>query len=848
MNERHRIYLFGLAIAGIVSYIAAWLGGLFGSTTSRDVFKSLERALKEFEPLDLLQPWAMPINQQTMVWALAAFAITAMLIVYFAAEQGHFDYGKEYGDARWATKREIAKIGDQERLYNNILYTEDCKRAIIAFDKMTKKLSGAMSLNSLIVGSTGAGKDYRYAIPCILQLTGNVLKYMFRRNQRPMLPPPPPSGRDEDTSADLFITDTKASLLRSCGWILEAAGYEISVFDIISFLGTYYNPLATIPARAIDAIDVADVVVVVSWTVDGIDQEPIRCKFADINRVAEDVAAPGKLTIRSTQDGAVTLEVKAMLEQECVSPYEEEDALLKLDVEESKNRICEEAVERINQKMADFRYTRSTPAVCVLAQNNAAAPADVSVRISFGRYTEEPVVFCKAHGFDAYKVYKDSFGEQHAEGDCTLEGGQIKALRAAASVKTMRVADTVELVKNVDCFVKNLDEPDKPQGDAFWEVAERMLLMMIISYLYERYSDPATRNLSEMLRYLNMAKVDFTGSAKSPLDIAFDEWQTGMRYVPADVVEGGPRASATHGSWVPTEEGPHDPMRSLAVYCYNIFHQGAPETLQSILISCSTATLTLFTREVQEMTRTDEMHLDSLGDPGKRRAIFCVVDDMDHSYDYLFAMMVYQVISLNCRKADTIYGGKLPRPVHLILNEFANIATIPAFDRKIAVTRSRNMVFHVILQSLKQLQVRYGESASVIRDNCSSLLFLGGQSEETLKGLEELAGTETIEEITTSVQSGTTGSNTRSRTRHGRQLVTVGQLRKLDSDDAIVMISGQKPFKGRKVQTDKHPLYRYIYSDHERPNSVPEALFTEPWTYGGYLKRKEANKLVAPSE
>lgn len=842
MTDKGRAYLTGLLIAAAVAYVAAWIGGLAGMQSARDPLAAIDRAVASFDPICLLMPWLMPVNEQTALWALIGFGGSALIIAYLISAQGHFDYGKEYGDARWATRAEIARIGDQKRLWNNIPYTEDCKRAIIPFNDATRKISGATSLNTCIVGSTGAGKDYRYVDPLLMQLIGNALPYVYRKGSSEIAPPLPPSGVMEDTSADLFITDSKASIARECGWLLEDAGYDIKVFDIIRFLGTQYNPFSTIPARAVDAVAIEDIAVTVSWAVDGIEQEAIRCRFGDITHLPDDAAAPGKLTIRSSADGAVTLDVRALLEQESVLPYEENDALLSHDVDDAIARIDDVAVARINQHMAEYSYTRSTPAVCIIAQNNSAAPADVDVRVAFGRFTEKPVIFGYSHAFDSHSVHRDDRGAWYTEAVCTLAGGHIKTLRTAAAVRTMRVADTVELVKNVDCFVKNLKEPDKPEGDAFWEEAERMMLMMIIAYLFERYSDSSLRNLAEMLRYLNMAKVDFTGTVKSPLDIAFDEWESGMRYVPAPPIEDSPRAKATHGKWEPTAEGAHDPMRSLAVYCYNIFHQGAAETLQSILISCSTATLNLFTREVQEMTRRDDLHLDSLGDPGRRRAIICVVDDMDHSYDYLFAMMVYQVISLNCRKADSVYGGKLPRPVHLILNEFANIATIPGFDRKIAVTRSRNLFFHVILQSLQQLRVRYGEAASVIRDNCSALLFLGGQSEETLKGLEELAGTETIEEITTSVQHGTMGSSTRNRGRHGRQLVTVGQLRMLDSEEAVVMISGQKPFKGRKNQTNRHPLYRHLYSDHERPRGAPDALHTQPWTYQGYLERKEAKR------
>ena len=85
------------------------------------------------------------------------------------------------------------------------------------------------------------------------------------------------------------------------------------------------------------------------------------------------------------------------------------------------------------------------------------------------------------------------------------------------------------------------------------------------------------------------------------------------------------------------------------------------------------------------------------------------------------------------------------RPIHFILDEFGNIPQITDFENKIATSRSRNMWFHLYVQSYDQLENIYGAHvAEIIRDNCNGLMFLGSQNRKTLEKFSESCGKRTV--------------------------------------------------------------------------------------------------------
>lgn len=128
------------------------------------------------------------------------------------------------------------------------------------------------------------------------------------------------------------------------------------------------------------------------------------------------------------------------------------------------------------------------------------------------------------------------------------------------------------------------------------------------------------------------------------------------------------------------------------------------------------------------------MELDKLGD--RKTALFMIMSDTDPTFNFLLAIMQSQLFNLLCKKADDVYGGRLPIHVRCLLDEFANVGQIPNFDKLIATIRSREISASIVLQSKSQLKTLYKDAADTITGNCDTQLFLGGTETTTLKEMQ----------------------------------------------------------------------------------------------------------------
>ena len=141
--------------------------------------------------------------------------------------------GVEHGSAKWGDTNEKKKLADQKvkpkqlpmrdengkkmfddkgefvvyTMDNNIILTEDVMLSLDARQHL-------LNLNVLAIGGSGAGKTRFFAKPNAMQLN----------------------------TSEVF-TDPKGEILKSCGKMLEGAGYKIRVFNLIDMKhSNNYNP------------------------------------------------------------------------------------------------------------------------------------------------------------------------------------------------------------------------------------------------------------------------------------------------------------------------------------------------------------------------------------------------------------------------------------------------------------------------------------------------------------------------------------------------------------------------------------------------------------------------------
>lgn len=329
----------------------------------------------------------------------------------------------------------------------------------------------------------------------------------------------------------------------------------------------------------------------------------------------------------------------------------------------------------------------------------------------------------------------------------------------------------------INALIKNTTPKGSTPSDPFWEKAETALLQACCFYLQSE-CNPEDRNFSSVMKLLRCASaIEGQENVDSTLDIMFNDLKA--------------------------KEPEH-----IGVLSYAVFKSaGGGKTAQSILISCQTRLQTFNLTAIKNLTNTDNIDLGSIGD--KKVALFCTTPVVDSTFNYLVALMYTQLFETLYYHAETqCKGMRLPVHVRFLLDEFANIGTIPEFDKKLATMRKYEISCTIIIQALSQLKAMYKDEWEVIVGNCDSLLFLGGSDETTLKYISGKLGKETIRSINTSRSHGRQGSYSLSYNKDGRELMTQDELSNMDNINCILFIRGLYPFFSEKFNLEGHPNYK----------------------------------------
>lgn len=360
---------------------------------------------------------------------------------------------------------------------------------------------------------------------------------------------------------------------------------------------------------------------------------------------------------------------------------------------------------------------------------------------------------------------------------------RIKILNTVNFEKSMRynplayVKKEEDILKLVETIIANTSGNNKDNQE-FWVKAEKLLYQSYLSLIITKFPKEE-QHLGTLIDLISYSTVkEDNENYKNAVDYLFDELEK-------------------------------EDSECFAIKQYNNYKLAAGKTAKSILISCAVRLAPLNIPAVRDLLKKDELQLNTLGDAGRKTALFVIIPDTDTTFNFIVSIMYSQLFNMLCTKADEVYGGALPIHVRFILDEFANIGLIPNFDKLIATIRSRNISSTIILQTQSQLKSIYKENADTIIGNCDSTVFLGGKEKSTIKALSEDLGKQTIDDYNESRTRSNSDSYGQNYSKLARSLMTEDELQTMERDTCIVQIIGKKPFKDKKYDLTKHPNYKY---------------------------------------
>ena len=196
-----------------IPYLAFfYLGNIFShhvrSYVGGDVIDKIFQGILEINTMSFL-----PSLHPTDIIMGVVVAVLIKFIVYTKGKNAKkFRQGKEYGSARWGTKKDIEPYMD-EKFQNNILLTQTER---LTMNGRPSNPKYARNKNVLVIGGSGSGKTRFYVKPNLMQM-----------------------------HSSYCVTDPKGTIVLECGKMLEDNGYEIKILNTINFKKSMkYNPFA----------------------------------------------------------------------------------------------------------------------------------------------------------------------------------------------------------------------------------------------------------------------------------------------------------------------------------------------------------------------------------------------------------------------------------------------------------------------------------------------------------------------------------------------------------------------------------------------------------------------------
>lgn len=228
-------------------------------------------------------------------------------------------------------------------------------------------------------------------------------------------------------------------------------------------------------------------------------------------------------------------------------------------------------------------------------------------------------------------------------------------------------------------------------------------------------------------------------------------------------------------------------------------------------------------------TSASEMKFDEFVD--KPTALFLKVPDHKKERYSIATICITQLYRTLVDLANKYSNLKLPRHVYFLIDEFGNFPAIPDFGTMVTVSRSRNVLFAIVIQSFAQLETKYGKDVSeTIKGNFNVQIFLGTEDIPTREAFSKSCGEVqliTNEEQVTKNEGKDSNSKSTSiqKQKSVRPLIDPYELSVLPFGVAIAKVFRFNPIKCNLAQFHNTPqMIKYPpLPDNATANALDEA-------------------------
>lgn len=441
----------------------------------------------------------------------------------------------------------------------------------------------------------------------------------------------------------------------------------------------------------------------------------------------------------------------------------------------------------------------------------------------------EPNLLQGAAGCDKDTVSTDPKGATPPRvGHALVDGGRDVLVLNLVDLGLSSVWNPLSIIKSytdVERVANALVHGASPDGhstsEPIWDNGAAALCAILVSYLWAWC--PET-DLTMANVQLLLSLCDFSGG-ECAFDVLVNELRTGEVKGKAKLDgrgRGAPGATNARSTRVRrvacADEEAGTPAGGFA-YDYTVaswerFRSGAAETLGSFKATLSQAIAVFCSPDVLRVLGSsnhglDEIGLEQLGVGERRRDIFIVTSDRDHTLQPVLSLFVWEAMYVSGRNADAQPTKRAPHHVQFLIDELYAVGELPDFAENVVTVRSRNISVLFCIQNLAQLDERYGEDgAKTIMDSCASKVYLAGaDSPDTCKRLEEMMGQMTVRKNSESLHNKGLPGKDVSQDVVGRPVFTAQELARMDPAYCVVKVGAGYWTQDEKTRVWEHPAY-----------------------------------------
>lgn len=297
--------------------------------------------------------------------------------------------------------------------------------------------------------------------------------------------------------------------------------------------------------------------------------------------------------------------------------------------------------------------------------------------------------------------------------------------------------------------------------DPWWRDATESLLVFLIYYVLMTEEHPSTKRVIELFNKLEI-KEDGRGISTS-LDAQYE--------------------------WLKSKA-----PDSIAVAKFRSFAQLPYATAGCVLGDAEKAIQNMFPVSIQS-AMSEDAYVDFKDFATNRTAIFIITSPV-RTVQYAFSNLLFSLAIRSLMEfAETQKDNHLPRDVKLVFDDFSCGFAIQNYEKSISTFRAAGISSLMLCQSLSQLDATYGqENATVILDNCASLVYLpGGMNQQTAAYIAKMLD------------------------------LPLNDVMFMPMGNVVVFQSGQQPVIAPRYETLKDPLYQKLMAAGEEKGELRSA-------------------------